>query len=73
MGPFQSGIGLLAENLRVPIVPMRLDGVWGMKREHRRLAHFGEITVRIGVPVTFPPGTPPDEIAHNLESRVRSL
>jgi long-chain acyl-CoA synthetase len=73
MAPFQSGIGLLAENLRIPIVPMRLDGVWQMKREHRRLAHFGEITVRIGVPVTFPPGTPPDEIAHNLESRVRSL
>jgi long-chain acyl-CoA synthetase len=73
MAPFQSGIGLLVENLHIPIVPMRLDGVWQMKREHRRLAHFGEITVRIGVPVTFPPGTPPDEIAHNLESRVRSL
>lgn len=73
MAPFQSGIGLLAENLRIPIVPMRLDGVWGMKREHRRLAHFGEITVRIGVPVTFPPGTLADEIARNLESLVRSL
>jgi long-chain acyl-CoA synthetase len=73
MAPFQSGIGLLAENLRIPIVPMRLDGVWQMKREHRRLAHFGEITVRIGVPVTFPPGTLADEIARNLESLVRSL
>jgi hypothetical protein len=52
---------------------MRLDGVWQMKREHRRLAHFGEITVRIGVPVTFPPGTLADEIAHNLESLVKSL
>ncbi len=73
MAPFQSGIGLLAENLRVPIIPMRLDGVWQMKREHRRLAHFGEITVRIGAPVTFSPGTSPDEIAHRLESLVRSL
>jgi len=73
IAPFQSGIGLLAENLGIPIIPMRLDGVWQMKREHRRLAHFGEITVRIGAPVTFPPGTPPDEIAHGLESLVRSL
>ncbi len=73
MLPFQSGIGLLAENLRIPIVPIRLDGVWGMKREGRRLAHFGEITVRIGVPVTFPPATPPDEIARTLESLVRNL
>jgi len=73
MAPFQSGIGLLAENLAIPIVPMRLDGVWQMKREHRRLAHFGEVTVHIGAPVTLPPGIPPDEIANNLESLVRSL
>ncbi|PYU39513.1 MAG: AMP-binding protein [Acidobacteria bacterium] len=71
--PFQSGIGLLAENLRIPVVPMRLDGVWQMKREHRRLAHFGEVTVRIGAPVTFPPGMSPDEIAGRLESAVGSL
>jgi hypothetical protein len=44
-----------------------------MKRERRRLAHFGEITVHIGAPISFPPGTPPDEIARNLESRVLSL
>jgi long-chain acyl-CoA synthetase len=73
MAPFQSGIGLLAENLRIPIIPMRLDGVWQMKREHRRLAHLGEITVRMGAPVTFPSGTPPDDIARILEACVRSL
>ncbi len=73
MAPFQSGIGLLAQNLRLPIIPMRLDGVWQMKREHRRLAHLGEITVRIGAPVTFSPATSPDEIARHFESHVRSL
>jgi long-chain acyl-CoA synthetase len=73
MAAFQSGIGLLSENLRIPIVPMRLDGVWQMKRERRRLARFGEITVRIGAPVTFPRGTSPVEIARRLETLVRSL
>ncbi len=73
MAAFQNGIGLLAENLSIPIVPMRLDGVWKMKGEHRRLAHFGEITIRIGAPIRFPPGTPPDEIARRLESLVRTL
>jgi long-chain acyl-CoA synthetase len=73
MAAFRSGIGLLAENLRIPIVPMRLDGVWGMKRKRRRLARLGEITVRIGAPVTFPPDTAPDQIAEALESAVRSL
>jgi len=73
MEAFQSGIGLLAENLSIPIVPMRLDGVWQMKRERRRLAHLGEIIVRIGPPIAFPAGMPPDEIGRRLESVVRSL
>jgi long-chain acyl-CoA synthetase len=73
MAPFQSGIGLLSDNLRIPIVPMRLDGVWQMKRERRRLAHIGEVSVHIGTPISFPPGTPPDEIARRLETLVRSL
>jgi long-chain acyl-CoA synthetase len=73
MAPFQSGIGLLAEDLRLPIVPMRLDGVWQMKREGRRLARQGEITVRIGAPLTFPPGSKPEEIARMLEARVLNL
>lgn len=73
MVPFQPGIGLLAENLRLPVVPIRLDGVWQMKQQHRRLAHFGELTVHIGAPVIFPPDTPPTEIASQLQSLVGSL
>ena len=73
MAAFQSGIGLLVQNLRLPVIPLRLDGVWQMKRERRRLAHLGEITVRIGAPVEFAPATPPEEIAQTLESRVLAL
>jgi long-chain acyl-CoA synthetase len=73
MAPFQDGIGLLAENLRLPIIPMRLDGVWQMKREHRRLAHFGELPVRIGAPIEFSAATPANELARRLESIVRGL
>ncbi|MGC1367400.1 MAG: AMP-binding protein [Candidatus Acidiferrum sp.] len=73
MAAFQSGIGLLTQNLRLPIIPMRLDGVWQMKRQHRRLARFGELVVRIGKPVVFPPEMSPEEIARKLESIVLSL
>jgi long-chain acyl-CoA synthetase len=73
MIPFQLGIGLLAQNLQLPIVPMRLDGVWQMKQEHRRLARFNELTVHLGAPITFPPDTPPAEIAASLHSLVQSL
>lgn len=73
MARFQSGIGVLAQNLRVPIVPMRLDGVWEMKRQHRRLARLGEISVRVGAPIIFPAGIAADEIARALETAVHSL
>jgi long-chain acyl-CoA synthetase len=73
MIPFQPGIGLLAQNLQIHIVPIRLDGVWQMKQERRRLAHHDEITVHIGSPVAFPPGTPPSEIAARLHDLVKSL
>jgi hypothetical protein len=52
---------------------MRLDGIWQMKKERRRLAHFGEITVHIGAPVIFPRETPPEEIASRLGSVVLAL
>lgn len=73
MAPSQSGIGLLAENLGIPIIPIRLHGVWQMKREHRRLARFGELTVRIGAPLSFPPGTSAEAVARKLENLIRSL
>jgi long-chain acyl-CoA synthetase len=73
MVAFKQGIGLLAQNLQIPIVPLRLDGVWQMKQERRRLAHRDEITIHIGVPVRFPPGTPPAEIAARIQEAVRTL
>jgi long-chain acyl-CoA synthetase len=73
MAQFQPGIGVLAQNLQLPIIPMRLDGVWGMKRERRRLAHRGEITIYIGKPVSFPQGSSPESIARQLHETVAGL
>jgi long-chain acyl-CoA synthetase len=73
MARFQPGIGLLAQNLNIPIVPLRLDGVWQMKQQHRRLARLNELTVHIGAPVTISPNTPPAEVASRLLSLVQSL
>jgi long-chain acyl-CoA synthetase len=73
MLPFQPGVGLLAQNLNIPIVPLRIDGLWQMKRENRRLAHLGELIVHIGAPVTFAPNTPAAQITSRLQSLIESL
>src|SRR5437870_11217897 len=53
--PFQSGIGLLAKNLRLPVVPLRIDGLWEVKLTGWRFARPGKVRVTIGAPVSFAP------------------
>ena len=73
MVPFRSGIGLLAKNLRIPVVPMRIDGLFELKHAARRTARPYQIAVKIGSPVRFEPGIDPEQIARDLERRVEQL
>jgi long-chain acyl-CoA synthetase len=72
--PFRSGIGLLAKQLNIPVIPMRLaGGLYDMKQEHRILARPGQVKVVIGQPLRFSPEQDANEIARELERRVREL
>ncbi len=73
MAAFRAGIGLLATNLKIPIVPMRIDGLFELKRARKRMARPGQIRITIGAPVEFPADADPQEIARELESRVACL
>ena len=65
--PFRSGFGMLAARLNVPVLPLRIDGLWNMKMAGRKIARLGELKVVIGKPLRFPPDTPPDEIRNQVE------
>jgi long-chain acyl-CoA synthetase len=71
--PFRSGIGLLAENLGIPVLPMRIDGLFEVKQAGRTLAAPWEICVKIGEPRRFPPGMDAAEIAAELRSAVEGM
>jgi long-chain acyl-CoA synthetase len=73
MNPFRAGVGLLANNLGVPVLPMRIDGLFEVKSAGRKFARPGEITVRIGKPMNFAPGSDPEEIARRLQHAVETL
>jgi long-chain acyl-CoA synthetase len=64
---FRSGIGMLAARLNIPVVPMRIDGLYEMKMAGRKIARPGELTVVIGKPMRFSPETPAEEITNQLE------
>jgi len=70
---FRSGIGLLAENLGIPVLPMRIDGLFEIKNAGKRFAAPWKIGVRIGQPVNFPMGTDPAIIAAELQRAVEQL
>lgn len=71
--PFRAGIGLLAKQLKLPVVPVRLDGLFDMKIENR-IAHWpGKVRVSIGAPIQFPSNADANEIARELEQRVAEL
>jgi len=67
LSPFRSGIGMLASRLDVPVVPIRIHGLYDMKSSGRKIALPGELRVVIGKPVSFPRDTPAEEITNQLE------
>jgi long-chain acyl-CoA synthetase len=78
LGKFRGGIGLLATNLRLPVVPVRIDGLWDLAQARianpwLRLKRVpkGSVKVMIGEPVTF--AADAEEIARELEERVKEL
>jgi long-chain acyl-CoA synthetase len=73
MRPFRSGIGLLVNNLNIPVVPMRIGGLFELKQAGRRTARPFQIKVQIGSPVSFAQGTDPEQIADALQRRVEEL
>jgi long-chain acyl-CoA synthetase len=65
--PFRSGVGMLAARLNIPVVPIRIDGLYQMKMAGHKIARPGELTVVIGKPTRFPPETPAEEITNQIE------
>ncbi len=73
MRPFRSGIGLLVKNLGIPVVPMRIDGLFELKQAGRRTASPFQVKVKIGPPLRFEPDTDPATIAADLQRKVEKL
>jgi len=73
MVAFRSGIGLLARQLKIPVIPMHLSGLQELKESGRRFARPGQVRVKIGAPVCFDARQNPEEIANELNRRVGEL
>jgi len=73
VNPFRAGIGLLANNLNIPVLPMRIVGMFEVKQAGKKFARPGKIGVRIGRPMRFAAGSDPAQIARELQRAVAEL
>jgi len=52
---------------------MRIDGLFEVKQAHKRVARPYQISVKIGVPMSFSTETDPQAIPAILERKIASL
>lgn len=71
--PFKAGIGLLTSELKVPVVPIMLRGLFEVKQRGQRFVKPGTVSVTFGEPLEFSSGETAAEITKELESKLRSL
>ena len=77
LGRFKPGIGLLLAGTSIPVVPCLLDGAYAAWPKGRAIPRPSKLTLRIGVPRTYP-AVPPDKegalsVAADLERAVAAL
>ena len=70
---FRPGIGMMAIRLRVPIVPIRLSGLYEIYSVHDSWPRRGPVHVAIGRPLEFPAPMSYEEAARRLEEIVKQL
>lgn len=73
LSPFQAGIGLLTTNLNIPVVPIKISGLFELKKAAKKFSRPGTVTVTIGAAARFDSNEDPLKIAQDLEARMRSL
>jgi long-chain acyl-CoA synthetase len=73
IAPFRAGIGLLVTRLRLPVVPVRLEGLFDLREANKHWTSPGHIRITVGAPINFPETETAEEIARELERRVAGL
>ncbi len=73
MHEFMEGIGVLAKQLGVKVVPVRIGGLFELKQRGKYFARPDEVMVTIGEPLSFKAEDDPAAITRRLEQCVSSL
>ena len=70
---FRPGIGLLAMQSRVPVLPVALRGLGQLKREKSRWFRSGKLTIHVGDLIPFDNNAEPMDLTRAFEGTIRDL
>lgn len=73
MGAFKPGIGLLARELGVPVVPIYTDGLYNILPKGQSKPCYGNVAVHFGEPLTIHHTTCYRDATRHIEQAVRAL
>jgi long-chain acyl-CoA synthetase len=73
LGPFQSGIGLLARESSAAVLPIVIAGLGELKQRKRRWFRSGTVTIHVAEPITMEAGESPQAFTARLEAAMREM
>ncbi|HEX7295486.1 MAG TPA: AMP-binding protein [Pyrinomonadaceae bacterium] len=73
MSPFKAGIGVLVKELNIPVVPVKLNGLYELKKRRQYFADAGTVSVVFGDAIRFDPLVDATTIAAELERILEKL
>jgi len=73
MQPFKPGIGLMAVQLGLPVVPIHIAGTYEVYSEHDEWPKAADVRVRVGLPLTANDQSDYTALAQQVELAVRDL
>lgn len=71
--PFQPGVGLMARRLGVPVIPIRIKGLWDLFPPDASWPKSGRVRLSFGEPIASQPNETYESIASRVEAAVRAL
>jgi long-chain acyl-CoA synthetase len=73
MQEFRPGIGMMAVRLQVPVIPVRISGLFDVYSVHHSWPVRGAVHVSIGAPLQFPSETTVEKAALAIETALKQL
>ncbi len=67
MSPFRAGTGLLMKDLNIPVVPVKISGLFELKQAGRRSARYGDVRVSFLRPVFPEASDDPEKLLDYVE------